>query len=388
MNNKGKKTSIDQAQSTSSRKRLLYTSLDFSLLIPILFLMGIGCFFIYNFTALSTVEQDSEYYFIRQVIFALFGTAVMLITSKIDYHRITIFVIPSLLCVVLFNIRILIPDFYEQIHDIGSYFYIGHISVHWGYLAESMACLVLARLMTRKMYSVKFFFFVGIFIILAESALLSVYDLSGAIVIFLTALIVLFIAHSTTLLLPSALYGLLFGGVLSLYFKRRYVGDYINRRILGWLDPFSDSTGIGYEPIQSMYAIADGGLLGKGFGNGTMLYTVNNAHKESILAAIIQEIGIAGIAMILLLFLAFLFRAHTISNRASDRWGFYLAATITTRFCVVFVLCLLQIVNMLPRTESMLFPFLSFGGNELMLDCASVGLLLSIARSEKEFWRE
>lgn len=166
--------------------------------------------------------------------------------------------------------------------------------------------------------------------------------------------------------------------------ERNHYTSIMQHDIQTWLDPFLDPQGGGFSAVQSIYAIADGDAFGVGVGNGTMRYAVKDVYSTFMLPAITQEIGMIGIVMILLIYLLFLMRIFIVAARARDRFGFFLSAAIMVRYCVLFSFILFSSVNLIPPTANLSLPFLSYGGNSLVVDFLLVGILLSIGRYQAE----
>ena len=359
-------------------------SLDFSLLLPVLLLITIGCFFIYDFTVVNEYAPSKGYYLIRQALFAVLSIVSMLFFSKIDYHQMRFFVAPLVTVVVFVNLLSSVSGLFEHIRNVEAHLMIGTLDIHMGQLTETTAYLLFAMIMSRQTGRwVKCISWVAC-AILTCAVLLNYPDYMRMFIVCAVVLILLLVSNPIVAMTIGSICIICISGAT--YYLHGSL--YFSSRIQAWMDPFSDPLGSGRIIIQSMYAIADGGLLGVGLGKGTMCYALGKAHSSLILPAIIQEIGIIGAAIILILFLIFLFRAFLITIRASDRWGFFLAAAITVRFCIILFLYILGCVNVTPMIIDMLCPFLSYGGSALMIDCMLVGILLSISRYEAESWRE
>ena len=152
-------------------------------------------------------------------------------------------------------------------------------------------------------------------------------------------------------------------------------------RIKTWLDPFSDPKGEGWQTIQSFYAIASGGLFGLGLGQGKQKYLyLPEPHNDFIFSVLAEELGFFGCILVILLFILFIWRGIIIAMRAQDNFGCLLAIGIVTMLGLQAIINIAVVTGTIPVT-GMPLPFFSYGGTALMVNLASVGLLLNVSRS-------
>jgi cell division protein FtsW (lipid II flippase) len=152
-------------------------------------------------------------------------------------------------------------------------------------------------------------------------------------------------------------------------------------RVTAWLDPWSDREGAGYQVIQSLYSIANGGFFGTGFGRGTFTTTegtnlIPDVHTDFIYSAIAQEIGLVGAAALLLVFMLFVVRGFRAALLASDGFSKLLAAGLTFGFALQTFIIVGGILRLIPLTGITL-PFVSYGGSSIVANFVLLaGLLL------------
>lgn len=155
---------------------------------------------------------------------------------------------------------------------------------------------------------------------------------------------------------------------------------YMTSRIQLWLDPWSDALGKGYQTIQSLYAIGSGGLLGRGLGKSVQKFLfLPEAENDFIYSVAVEELGMVGGVMILVLFMLFVLRGYWLALHARDRFGALVGVGITTLFAVQVFLNIGVVTNLIPNTGISL-PFFSYGGTALIIQLAEVGIMLSISR--------
>ena len=201
---------------------------------------------------------------------------------------------------------------------------------------------------------------------------------------------------SITLLLSSAVVGVTFmtgfpiwlyaGGLplgFWLVFEKIKHTPYQWRRIEGWLNPWNDPQDVGYNIIQSFYAIASGGLAGTGYGNSVQkLFFLPFQHTDFIFAIICDELGFLG-AMVTLGFYGWLaLRGFNISRGADTPFKQLLAFALTWMLVVQAVINISVATGLFPVTGVTL-PLISYGGTSVIVTLAMIGLLFSLLQPEK-----
>ena len=166
---------------------------------------------------------------------------------------------------------------------------------------------------------------------------------------------------------------------LALFLGYFYI-DIIRIRITGWVNPWNDPSGNSYQIVQSLFAVANGGTIGRGLGIGSPLL-VPVAISDFIYSAIAEETGLIGTFGLLALVWLILSRGLIIALRATDRFRRYLAAGIVTYLGMQSLLIIGGNVRLLPLTGVTL-PFVSYGGSSLLTSFFSLFLLLHISNVE------
>jgi cell division protein FtsW len=160
--------------------------------------------------------------------------------------------------------------------------------------------------------------------------------------------------------------------------------DYMKDRLLSFKDPFMYKSDIGWQVVQSLYAIGTGGLFGKGLGKSMQKFLyLPEPHNDFIFAIIAEELGFVGCVAILLLFLMFMWRGIRIALYAPDRYGSLIAVGITSLIGVQCILNIAVVTASVPATGVAL-PLFSYGGTALVLFLAEIGILLNISKYAKE----
>ena len=152
------------------------------------------------------------------------------------------------------------------------------------------------------------------------------------------------------------------------------------KRVTSFLDPFADPRGAGYQVVQSLLALGSGGLFGKGLGRSVQktLY-LPEPQNDFIYAIIGEEIGYIGLLLLLLAYLLLIWRCVHISMNAPDLFGTLLGSGITIMLAVQVIMNVMVVTSMLPPT-GIILPFISWGGNALLIFMGAMGIMLNISR--------
>ena len=157
--------------------------------------------------------------------------------------------------------------------------------------------------------------------------------------------------------------------------------DYVKRKFAIWLDPWAaDPQSGGYQFRQGVYSIASGGLLGRGLGNSNQKYGfVPEPENDMIFSIVVEELGLVGALLILLLFSLLILRGYWIALHARDKFGMLTTVGIITLLATQVFLNIGVVTGLIPNTGISL-PFFSYGGTALMIQLAEMGMILSISR--------
>ena len=169
---------------------------------------------------------------------------------------------------------------------------------------------------------------------------------------------------------------------------------YATDRLASWRDPFADPLGEGHQTIQSLYAIASGGLAGLGLGNSRQKYLyVPEPQNDFIFSILCEELGFIGAALVMALFLLLLLamlalacfniwrkvRSMSIAVRARDKFGALLVVGFVVQVTLQAILNMAVVTNTIPNTGISL-PFFSSGGTSLLMLLGEMGIVLSVSR--------
>ena len=201
-------------------------------------------------------------------------------------------------------------------------------------------------------------------------------DLGTALLIFASGFFVIFLAGLSWKLIL----GMGAAGLAALPFLWSMLHDYQRRRVMTLLDPMQDPLGAGYHIIQSTIAIGSGGVLGKGWLNGTQaqLDFLPERSTDFIFAVYGEEFGLAGTAVLTLLYLLIIVRGLMIAGSASTTFARLTAGAITLTFFTYAFVNMGMVTGILPVVGVPL-PLISYGGTALLSILIGFGILMSIA---------
>ncbi len=155
-----------------------------------------------------------------------------------------------------------------------------------------------------------------------------------------------------------------------------------HKRLTSFMDPFADPLGDGYQVVQSLLALGSGGLTGVGLGKSVQknLY-LPEPQNDFIVAIIGEELGFIGLMVLLAIYCLFIWRGIHIALNAPDQFGMLLASGIVLMVAIQVILNIAVVTSSMPPTGINL-PFISYGGNALLIFMFSVGVLINISRHE------
>jgi rod shape determining protein RodA len=203
-------------------------------------------------------------------------------------------------------------------------------------------------------------------------------DLGTAVLVFAAGFYVIFLAG-----LPwKVIIGLAVAGGSAAPFAWNLLHDYQRQRILTLLDPEKDPLGKGFHIIQSTIAIGSGGILGKGWGQGTQaqLEFIPERHTDFIFAVYSEEFGLIGNLVLLVLYALLIGRGLQIALNAATLFSRLLAGAVTLIFFTYAFVNMGMVSGILPVVGVPL-PFVSYGGTALVTLCLGVGILMSIHKN-------
>ncbi|MDE7210660.1 MAG: putative lipid II flippase FtsW [Lachnospiraceae bacterium] len=356
---------------------------DYTLLFLVLFLVCFGMVMVYSVSYYNANKyyNDPTLFLRKQAIFGVAGTVLMIFISKIDY-RIYVKKLPILpmkpifflylVCILLQLYLVLFGDSTggsQRWIELGSFgkFQPSEISK----ICVLLLTAYLVKLAPQRLNSIKGF--IRILLIMAPLIALVVWEnFSTALVMGVMLVAICFVAsRKKSYYIVIALLLVAVGVVFIVRFPYRL------ERIEVWRD--IENHPKGYQILQGLYAIASGGLFGKGLGQGVQkLGYIPEAHNDMIFSTICEELGMVGAFAVLFLFVLLLWRIFIIAINAPDLFGSLIATGVLAHIAVQVLINVSVVTNTIPSTGIPL-PFISYGGSSLLVLMMEMGIVLNVS---------
>ena len=365
------------------RRAAAQPGLDLLFLAILLLLLCYGLIMLYSAGyAVALYRRGDAYTYIRpQLLFAALGVAAMYAASLVDYHIWHKLAWPLLgVSLALLVLVLFMPEYngckrWIVLPGLGT--------LQPSEIAKFSVVLVFAHIISLNHDRMKTFT-AGVLpfgAVLGAVAVLMLLEphLSGTLLILGIGAVLMFVGG--TGLKWFGLAGALGAGAIAaaLVFLPDLV-PYAMDRLASWRDPFADPLGEGHQTIQSLYAIASGGVMGLGLGNSRQKYLyVPEPQNDFIFSILCEELGFVGAAAVIVLFLALFLRGMTVAVRARDKFGALLVVGFVTQVILQAVLNIAVVTNTIPNTGISL-PFFSSGGTSLLMLLGEMGIVLSVSR--------
>ncbi len=357
-----------------------------SLFIIVILLVSIGIVMIYSTSAIYANEKmhDSLYFLKRHMVYLAAGLFMMILTMAVDIQTLRRLSKPIMAFSIILLILVLIPHIGKETAGARRWFRIGLINFQPSEFAKIAVLIYLADLLARKEKAAKSFlygylppmivlgFVLGLVLLEPDLGTAIAISVIGVLMLFVSGIRPLYIFASLLASIP-ALYALLFRV------------PYRRKRMMIFLNPWSDKRGAGFQIIQSFIALGSGGLFGVGLGQSRQkLFYLPASHTDFIFSIIGEEIGFIGAASVVILFILFVWEGMKITFNSGGRFEKLLSMALVCLIALEAVINIGVTAGILP-TKGLPLPFISYGGTSLMFHLAAVGLLLNIAKSSEVY---
>ncbi|AIQ23483.1 stage V sporulation protein E [Paenibacillus sp. FSL H7-0737] len=371
---------------------------DFQLLILTLLLVGFGLVMVFSASSSLTLASskfgnDPLYFMKRQMIWIVLGIVVMFIAMNIHYSKFKKWYVPIFIITV---ILLLIVAFSERINGAKSWLSIGKLGIQPTELAKISIILYLSALITKKGERFRDFRtgYIPVMVIVGIVAGLIMMqpDLGSCLILVATSGLVIYAGGASMKHILGSIALLVLGVGIVMGAKAAIDSlspatdkvaanqDYRKGRIQAFIDPYQDAEGEGYNIIQSLTALGQGGVSGSGFGKSIQkLDYLKYPYTDFIFPVIGEEFGFVGTALFLMLYLYFIWRGILIALRCKDPFGTLVGIGIMGLIAIQAFVNIGGVTKTIPLTGVTL-PFISYGGSSLLVSMLSMGIMLSISR--------
>ena len=381
-NKQSKKTKKNEkiANISGKVKKIGTNEFDFTFLTLVILIVCVGLVMILSASSPRAlrISGDSFHFFKKQLLFSVIGFILMMVVSRIDYKKyeqyVGIFMVVSLVLLGL----VLIPNIGVMHNGSRRWLALPGFELQPSELMKPTIAMFIAKKIQEKAYNPKTFKGMAkLFVWVGITALLMLLEthVSGTIVICGIAVVVMicggvklrYFIGSAAVVIPGALFYLLNDPVRS-------------KRLRVAFNPFLDSQGTGFQACQGLYAIASGGLFGKGLGQSIQKTSfLPEPYNDFIFAVICEELGLLGAILIILLFAALIIRGIIIAMNAPDTFSCLTVIGIMSHITIQTLFNILVVTALIPNTGITL-PFMSYGGTAIIVLLVEMGIVLNVSK--------
>ncbi|MFN7916038.1 MAG: putative lipid II flippase FtsW [Vicinamibacterales bacterium] len=352
---------------------------------PVLFLatvtlVGLSIIMVWSASAVVAMERYQQPYLFltKQMMWSGLGLAAMMTGASLDYHlfKQERVIWAGLGLVALCLIAVL---FSPPVNNARRWFSVGGLGIQPSELAKLIAIFFIASMLERRMHRINEVGYallpIGLVVGLLVGLILLEPDfgtsmslaLIAGVMVFGAGLSYLYVLGAAALAIPAGLL-VMFGAA------------YRRARFTAFLDPWADPQGTGFQLIQSLIAVATGGVTGRGLMQGVQkLFFLPEPHSDFIYAVISEELGLIGATAVLICFCVITWRGLRVASNAPDTFGAFLALGLTTMISVQALVNISVVLGLLP-TKGIPLPFVSAGGSSLIINLLGMGVLLNVSR--------
>ena len=373
---------------------------DYKIIICLVLLNAFGLLMIYSASGfLCSINKEYNYddmYLVkRQAVFVVLGFIGMFLIWKINYNifrKFAVFIYILGVC----SIFLLLTPLAKESHEAVRWIKIGSVTLQIAEPVKISLIIGLAYFFSKYYKRMKYIRVILLVWIFGAIPALLIYKISENLS---TAIIILGITFALTFIMApnwqlhagvvAGAAGLIALGVW--YLKSNLPSptelDKMSFRIgrfAAWLAPeqYADSQAL--QPLQALYAVASGGLKGRGFGRGIQkLEKIPEAHNDMIFSVVCEELGAVGAILLIILFVYFIYLLTKVSLHGENIFGTVLAMGITLHVALQTIINISVVLMIIPNTGVSL-PFISYGGSAVFFTLLEMGMVLSVNRNHMQ----
>lgn len=353
--------------------------MDYSFLLIVFALLSYGLIMVFSASSATAHYQYGDaYYFVkRQFIWAVIGVGIMFAISRISIKTIYKYSVQLMVASIVLLVAVLIIGI--EVKGAKRWIGFGSFSFQPSEIAKFAIIVFLARCLTTnkdalKTFSRGFLPYVIIIGFLAGLVFLEPH-FSGAMVIALTGFVVLWAAGAR-----FWHFGAIAGAVVPVIGIAMVSASYRLARVTTFLDPFKDTSGDGWQIVQSLYAIGSGGFFGLGLGQSRQKFLyLPEPQNDFIFSIICEELGFIGALLVIALFVILIWKGIKIAINAPDKFSSLTVIGIISLIAIQAIFNIAVVTSSIPAT-GMPLPFFSYGGTSLVFILAEMGVVLSVSR--------
>ena len=356
-------------------------AVDKWMLLAILALLAVGVTMVLSTSYLYSQERygDGTYFFRKQLLAMGAGLAALIacvLTPTTLYRR---FAYPLLALAFIMLILVLVPGIGVNRGGARRWMMLAGFAFQPSELAKLAIIFYLAHSMAKKEATIRSFS-IGVL-----PHLIVCGAFAGAVLLepdFGTAMILTMILYFMLFIGGVRVHHLLATALMALPFLLYAMtkAEYRLRRLMTFLDPWSDPSGSGFHIIQSLIAFGSGQLWGRGLGESRQkLFYLPEAHTDFVYSVVGEELGLVGAWLVLALFGVIVMRGLKLTTRIEEPFDQYLAFGLTLLFGLQALIHMSVVMGLMP-TKGLVLPFVSYGGSAMVMNLMAAGILLGLTR--------
>lgn len=355
---------------------------DIPLLICVFLMACFGCIMIYSASSYAAEVQygDKLYFVKKQLIGVALGTAAMIGMCFVPYKKLMKFKYPAIIIAAILLVLVFVPVIGITNYGATRWIGFGAFTLQPSEIAKYAYALFVAAYFAKnheKVKTVK-----GVLPVLGVGLLfcvLIIIEPNMSITMCVGLLMLGLIFLSGTKLKTFLIILIPFAVAIPVLI---ILEPYRLKRLSAFIDPWASPKGEGYQLIQSLYALGNGGLFGTGLFKSTQKYRfLPFAESDFIMAIMGEELGFLGLIVFFLFCGFIIYRGFKIARRCKDRFGFLLASGFTMVYGIQVVINALVVSGAIPPTGLPL-PLISSGNTSLIITMASMGVLFNVSRQD------
>ena len=357
------------------------SGIDLQFLVMVYALLAFGLIMVLSASspiayASKSTNNDSFFYFKKQLFWTFLGSVGLFVTANFDYRilkkfawHIYVFNIVLLLIVLLFG---------KSVNGAKRWLQFGGFSFQPTEFTKIFMIIFYAALLseTHKMVGkLKTLLVYAAFLGVVAVLIMLQPHMSCTILIIASVGIMLFVAGlKWRYIFTLGSLGVAGAFVLAM------TSEYRRARMLTFLDPFKDIRGDGWQIVQSIYAIASGGIFGSGLGQSRQKYmNIPEPQNDFIFSILAEELGLLGCILVIVMFMYLIYRGIKIALKAPDAFGKFLVSGIIGLVAIQFLINVAVVTSTMPVT-GMPLPFFSYGGTALAVTMCEMGIVLNVSK--------
>ncbi|MBR7021522.1 MAG: cell division protein FtsW [Lachnospiraceae bacterium] len=373
---------------------------DYTMLLMVIALIAVGVIMISSISSYNAAkyEGSSTFYTDRQILYAAIGIVIMIALSLVDYRlyaletprrKWPLLIIGAYFVVAAAQAAVIVlgrtdSDANGAVNGASRWIAVGRFKIQPGEFAKLFVIVIaaywLCRVVTSRHRVRDTILFIGGIGVIAGLALVE--SLTTAIVIVgITGGLLFACSKKKLLFVILIVIGAVAAFILVQYVKGQDTssGNFRMRRVYEWVH-LKDADNDG-QVKQGLYALASGGLFGKGLGQSAQkLGHIPEVHTDMIFSVVVEEMGLIGGAALLILFALLLWRIAVIAINAQELYGTLLCYGVMLHIGLQVCINIAVVTGTMPSTGVTL-PFISYGGSSLLVLCAECGVVLNVSRN-------